>query len=275
MAVLDFAWTKPALPAVAAFVAPDGTKITGLAGYISYDKTGKNVEAPYIQAALAAGFDFSLIWETHGKAADGGAPVGAAEGRDASAMADARGYPADAAILFALADPTRSVSSEWSAIEGYIRAAKAAGHRAKVGGYGDQALVEHMLSIGAIDFAWQVGAWSLADSKVGHLCQQLGYVLDNTCDWNKVLKSEYGQWHANKEIDMTPDEHQYLLDTRAGVEQLMQISADLETLVKALAPAVGTAAPTPASGWSLSAADKAGIAAEVIAALQAHPFAPK
>jgi Domain of unknown function (DUF1906) len=275
MAVLDTSWSKPAPAQAAAFVAPDGTKVTGINLYISPDRTGKNGSAALCQAYLAAGLDVSLIWESYGGAANGGAAVGAVEGREASIMADDFGYPADSAILFALADPVRSQSSQWDAIYGYTRAAHDAGHRALIGGYGDQALLENMRNRQAINFGWQVGAWSVSHSPLCHLVQQLGYVLNNTCDWNKVTNPEYGQWHAHKEIDMTPDEHQYLLDTRAGVQQLMQISTDLETLVKALAPAVGTAAPTPASGWNLSAADKAGIAAEVIAALQAHPFAPK
>jgi Domain of unknown function (DUF1906) len=155
MYIADESWAKtdPAKLVAAGY--------TGIIGYCSYDKSGKNLDSDHIKAYHAVGLHVGLVWETFGQAAQGGGGTGEGEARDF--IAQARALGATGGTLWMVGeDPTKEPPPQWPGPEAYFGTAKP---RMRTGGftlgdYGSEALVNDLKSKGLVDRKWFVGGWS-------------------------------------------------------------------------------------------------------------------
>lgn len=197
-AVVDYSFARP---------NPADIKAAGYQGvvrYLSWLPNAKVVTRPEAEAIWAAGLDLALVWESTAQAASGGRPAGQKEGAEALRQADAVGWPADRPVYFVLEDPTRIPTSSWPAVADYCRGLQDAGWPVeRVGGYGSQALIEHLLAAGLIGWGWQVGGWSPTVSGACHLYQRTtptmaGPAWAGDVDEDAVLKPDWGGWHPGQ-----------------------------------------------------------------------------
>lgn len=161
----DFAWTKPSpqalLDAGNSFVL----------GYIS-DDASKDLQNPmdYVNAGLRVG----LVFETYTNRAAEGYGSGKADGQHSEQAANARGYPVDAPLFFAVDYDAQP--GDFGAIQDYANGFNEATRR-PVGIYGSFTVVEHFVTLGQapIQFGWQAAAWSGGNlSSKAHLYQRIG-----------------------------------------------------------------------------------------------------
>lgn len=201
--VFDYSFARP---------DPVSMKVSGADGVVRYLAPLPNtkvIDAAERDRLLAAGLSITLIWESVAQRALAGANAGTVDAHTAIGMAQALGYPDNAAIYFCLEDPSKLPRSQWPKVLAYIEAVAAVGGPYRRGGYGSQDLVEETLRQGFISKGWQVEGWSAGVSLTCHLFQRSNsrsHPFPGT-DENVCLQDDWGQWSPNQppeEDDMAP-----------------------------------------------------------------------
>jgi len=199
--VVDYSFSRPSLSAI------KGAGYVGAIRYLAPLPNQKVVSPAEAQSIWAAGLDLTLVWESYAQSASGGRSVGAAEGAEALAQANALPWPSNRPIYFVMEDPNVVPQSTWPQIEAYCEGLGDAGiPPSRRGGYGSQALIEHLLSIGAITFGWQVEDWSSSVSSMCRLYQRSAPTLApaslvGSIDEDAVLQGDWGQWNPSSPGD--------------------------------------------------------------------------
>lgn len=193
--------------------------------YLSHTDA-KNLSATEAGALLAAGIGILLNWESaNGRPLLGGA-AGAADGRDAAAMAESLGAPHGLTIYYSC---DRDVtSSQFDAIAAYYQqAGNSTAGRYRVGIYGELSVIDEMHRRGVVTSEWQTYAWS--NGKLSANTDLYQYLNSQTLagagvDFDKIMHpAELGAWwpagHAPSGgsgnpigDDVTPEQMQQLLD---------------------------------------------------------------
>lgn len=225
----DFSFARPDLAQL---------KAEGYAGVIRYvspdvpSTHGKILFTTEKDNILSAGLDLLLNFEWYEGRCNEGANAGYDDAVTAMASATLLGYPKGKCIYFSHDIDTY----DWPKIDAYFRAihTELDGHYL-VGAYGSYELVKHLLDANLIDRAWQTTAWSggLREPRAG--IYQNGYRGD--IDINEVTRTDIGSWLENnptqEEEIMTPQEHQWLIDTAT---KMQKVSYAMDNTV---GPAVG------------------------------------
>lgn len=136
----------------------DQMKRAGVVGIIRYLSTTawKNITKSEYQAAIGAGLQVALVWETTGTMTDGGFAAGARDGGYAKAQATALGYPSNGILYWAV---DHQPHGDLDTIEAYGRGfASTCGFHARP--YGNDLVVDTMVARGVADAGWQCAAWS-------------------------------------------------------------------------------------------------------------------
>jgi hypothetical protein len=202
-AVCDYSYARPD-PAVI-----KAAGYLGVVRYLSWQPNAKNITSGELAALWGAGLDVALVWETGAQAASGGYPIGHSEGAEALRQANALGWPSTRPVYFVMEDPNQVPTSQWSVIEEYCHGLQDAGWPLeRIGGYGSQALIEHLHTSGFISWGWQVEGWSATVSAVCHLYQRdtptlAPAALVGSIDEDAVLQADWGGWNGQT-ISPTP-----------------------------------------------------------------------
>lgn len=188
-----------------AALAPAVLLASGYKGKVRYldwlPNTKVLTDAEWSQA-VAAAFPVSPVWESSGNpAVAGGASQGALDGAEAARQLAVLGCPRRFVWVVA-EDPSRVAVGQWPTIVAYLAvfASKLPGGVAQLGGYGSQALVEHLLTSGAVSKGWQVGGWSTSVSQLPGMClyQRLYPTIADAqikgeVDEDVALQADWGQ----------------------------------------------------------------------------------
>jgi hypothetical protein len=141
-----------------------------------------------------AGLNIISVWETCEDRALGGAQAGKEDGQAALAEAIKVGQPKGSTIYFAVDFDANS--SQFDAIEAYLRAASNEITGYNVGVYGSYVVVEEMAKRNACKYFWQTYAWS-GGKKSQHMnvyqYKNGANVLDISCDLDESFGNE-GWW---------------------------------------------------------------------------------
>lgn len=204
MNVADYAWSRPDL---------EQLKAAGFTGVIRYlcnrstdspeSTDGKRITPSEAADIRAHGLDLGLVWETTANRAGDGFAAGAGDALKAEQQADEIGYPADAAIYYAV-DYEASATQVLYYFSGVRRSA-----RRPVGVYGSYQVVEGVADMGLATYLWQTVAWSYgARSDRAHLYQRNDFALpkvDGDYDENEVLQpADWGGWTYTVKADVDP-----------------------------------------------------------------------
>jgi len=186
--VADESWSKtdPAALTAAGY--------TGVIGYCSYDRTGKNLDKAHIDSYHAAGLHVGLVWETHNQAASEGASTGTKEANDFLAQLQTLGATGGTVWMVG-EDPNALAPSQ--AIRDYFAAAAAiltpAGFR--LGDYGSERTVNDTVgAVPGVTRKWFVGGWSQTVN--ADLIQQSSHpgasTLNGSVDCNYAPADDWG-----------------------------------------------------------------------------------
>ena len=137
------------------------------------------------------------VFELSAGRPSGGASVGELDGKSAVNEAKLLKMPRSGCIYFAVDYDAKS--SDFGAIEAYLRAAKTQIGRYKIGVYGNYNVIEAMKSRGVCDCYWQTYAWS--NGKVSSNANVFQYKNDTqlgglSVDLDKAFGNE-GLWNLN------------------------------------------------------------------------------
>ena len=188
---------------------------TGICRYLS-NSPAKNLSATERNAALAAGLDIVLVWETTAGRSTEGVAAGTTDGVTAAQQAATLGAPRGM-TLYAATDS----DTDWPTVAAYQRAFNTAVSRGGYRGdlYGGFRVIAGAVTVGASTGPWQTSAWSGGQIHPAAVLYQNNYhvpISGVDCDSSMVLRSVNG-WHANllkpapkpapkppKEKEMTP-----------------------------------------------------------------------
>lgn len=192
----DYSFARPSLASIKA------AGYVGVVRYLCEQPNNKDIDSLDPNEAkeiLAAGLSLTLVWEGVAQEAQAGHAAGVAHATEALRQAALFGWPSDRPIYFVLEDPTKEPASDWPAIEAYCAGLVGVLGLARVGGYGSQALLEHLIGAKAITYGWQVGGWSASVSAVCHLYQRLATTIapasiKGSIDEDAALQADYGGW---------------------------------------------------------------------------------
>lgn len=186
----------------------DAVKAAGYQGilrYVSYEGFPKNITKQEMDYAQSIGLKIGIVWETTVNMMLRGAAGGAADSANANRQLDEM-LPIADAVYYAW--DTGYTSGNRGVIEDYLDACVGR----EPGLYGPYQAIEDIIGGGVCRLGWQSAggsgfgsgsggsAYSPADGGRGRrlsvhsaLYQHFGYVLSNTCDFNDILKSDWGQ----------------------------------------------------------------------------------
>lgn len=184
MAVWDYSFARPNLA---------GQGLEGVVRYLDFLPNGKVLSIAERDQIFSLGIPILLNWENGATDMRGGASVGATHGKEANRQADTLGWPKDRPIVYSADWDVQP--GEYNAVEAYLRAASAQGRPA--GFYGGIGPLDAMVSRGATAWAWQTLAWSHGKVSPNAMLYQDGVNSPNGTDHNKVMKSDWGQYHPN------------------------------------------------------------------------------
>lgn len=200
-------------------------KATGrgfIIGYVSENRTGKNITRAEVQAAHDAGLGVLLVYEYDPRAAEGGAPAGHVNGLTAIQGALAVGYPRGCAIAFAVDEQSLPLGALHDYATAFTGAVHTAGFRSM--GYGGLVTITFLLNAGLVDLGWQTYAWSNGqwDSRAAIRQYRNGVTIDGvTLDLDQTMRPDFGAWMPTTTgDDMTPEEHAILTELQATTRAL-------------------------------------------------------
>ena len=198
-------------------------------GYLSPDRTGKNLTTDLVRSYLDAGLAVLPVWEWAPDAALGGYTVGVHDATMACNMLDAMQWPQDRSVYFAIdfdvrADQMPSVvqymtaAREWCARRGY-----------RADAYGGFAVIRELLGRGLITYGWQTYAWSGGQWVPGAVLHQTDndtHVGFHVIDRDTAYVMDFGQWMpegwtspSNPGGPMDPQQSHELDDVNYAVTQ--------------------------------------------------------
>lgn len=197
----------------------------GALRYLAPLPNAKVITGDEIASLHANGLATGFVWESGASRASAGLAAGRADAYTANDLADSLGVPDTVTIYFAV-----DFDANPSTIEAYFQGAHDVSKR-PVGGYGSYAVVEHLLDAGLIVHAWQTVAWSHGQhSARAHLYQRADAAANPPpgTDVNEILQDDWGQWSPQGATDMTPEEHQALVDLKNIADALYASNARIE-----------------------------------------------
>jgi hypothetical protein len=164
--LIDFSWSKPTPAAVKA------AGHVGVLGYVSHDRTGKNLSPPQARAYRAAGLVVGLILEDGSGRAKAGKTAGVADRKFAEEQARALGYPHGCVLLYAV-----DFDATGAEVLPYFRGVASAQSEYGWGPYGSDKVIDAVAPLNP-DAAWQCEAWSgTRISSHAHLYQRIGHTV--------------------------------------------------------------------------------------------------
>jgi hypothetical protein len=164
--LIDCAWTKPAPAAVKA------AGHAGVLGYVSHDRTGKNLSPAQARAYRAAGLPVGLIFEDGSGRAKAGKTAGVADRKFAEEQARALGYPSGCVLLYAV-----DFDATGAEVLPYFRGVASVKSEYGWGPYGSDKVIDAVAPLNP-DAAWQCEAWSgTRVSSHANLYQRIGHTV--------------------------------------------------------------------------------------------------
>ena len=126
--------------------------------YLVPENYGKALTRAEAEAITGAGLRLLTVWETTAERAKGGAAAGAADGAQALQCARALDMPDRGIIYFAV--DFGAQAGDMTAIEAYLRAARAQTAEYEIGVYGPYNVIEYMAERQVCKAYWQCVGWS-------------------------------------------------------------------------------------------------------------------
>ncbi|MGI8333923.1 glycoside hydrolase domain-containing protein [Actinomadura scrupuli] len=188
---IDYAWGRPSITAL------KNAGVKFVARYLSHDTSGKNLTADEARKLSDAGIWIVVVWETTASRALAGRAAGVADAKAAAAQAKACGMPSGRPIYFAV--DFDATSSQQDEIHAYLDGAASVLGRGRIGVYAGYGPVRRAFNAKKITYAWQTYAWSGGNWDSRAQLQQ--YSNNHTvggvdCDYDRAMKSDYGQWRV-------------------------------------------------------------------------------
>lgn len=198
-------------------------------GYLSPDRTGKNLTEQLVTQYLAAGLAVLPVWEFDPQAPLGGYTRGVSDATDACRYLQALGWPKGRSVYFAIdfdvtADQMPTVvqymtaTAEWCAKFGY-----------RADAYGGYAVISELKRRGLIAYGWQTYAWSQGRWVPGIAIHQTTngvHVASHVVDEDQAYVHDFGQWMPDGWSDLTypggfmdPQQQQQLADASYAVTE--------------------------------------------------------
>lgn len=236
---VDYSWARP---------DPAKLKAAGkhfVVRYLSYDTSGKNLDAAEVKALHAAGVAVVANWENAAGDAKGGFATGQTYAREARAQVRALGIPDDRPIYFSV-DFDMNDNDAVKVAE-YFRGIATVLPLARIGVYGGYNTMHWAISHKWASWFWQTYAWSRDRWHSGVHIQQYhngANVAGGTVDLNRAMTDDYGAWGLDdvsaKDVwtyDVDPSGKSAY--TAAGATWAMLARTD--TLANSFAPKVSAA----------------------------------
>jgi len=160
--------------------------------YLSWDTTGKNIDASEYNHLRSLGISVVLNWEYNTQAPKNGYSQGVSDATKAESLRQSIGAPANAPVYFSV-DFDASPGDQ-SAIDNYLAGCASVIGHARVGVYGSYYVVERCYANGSASWFWQTYAWSGGSvSSHAHIYQFNNGIQSGNADENHALKPNYGQ----------------------------------------------------------------------------------
>lgn len=168
-----------------------------VAGYVSPDKTGKNLTLADIRDYHAAGIAVLPVWEFDPRAALHGYDRGLQDAHDACSMLAALGWPTNRSVFFAIDFDAQG--QELTAVRNYMIGAMegCAAHDMDADAYGSFAVIEELFAARLIRHGWQTYAWSHGQWVLGAAIRQTHNgisVAGHNVDQDQAYTLDFGQW---------------------------------------------------------------------------------
>jgi LysM repeat protein len=182
--VADYSWARPGAKALV------DAGFEGVMRYLSYDNTGKTVNASEYNDLRAHGLAVGLVWETTANRVLGGAIAGKSDAQEALRQANVLGH--DGVIYFAI-DFDASEAAQ-SAINDHFKAVAEIIGAARVGCYAGYWPLKRLFDAGLIAKGWQTLAWSGNNREArASLYQNGGQSFNGGVDINDVLNENWNE----------------------------------------------------------------------------------
>jgi hypothetical protein len=182
----DYSWYNPA----DSTLTSNGVQF--VCRYLSYDTTGKNIDAAEYTHLHGLGISVVLNWEYNTQAPKSGYSQGVSDATKAESLRQSIGAPANAPIYFSV-DFDASPGDQ-TAIDQYLAGAASVIGHSRVGVYGSYYVVERCYASGSASWFWQTYAWSGGSiSSHAHIHQFNNGIQSGNADEDHALKPEYGQ----------------------------------------------------------------------------------
>jgi hypothetical protein len=170
-------------------------------------RTSKRITGDEVTALHTAGLTIGIVAEGPKENVLKGRAVGLSDGEMAAEQATAVGFPLDRPIYFA--SDLDVFDSQFDDIAEYADGFReGSGGRAVQGCYGGAGVVQFCLDNGHAEFGWIASAssWHHGHTAPGAALHQRVAAAVEGCDDNLVLQTDWGQWPAPGDDDMTGDE---------------------------------------------------------------------
>lgn len=170
-------------------------------------RLSKRITTDEVSALHTAGLTLGIVAEGLKENILKGRAVGFEDGDMAAEQATAVGFPLDRPIYFA--SDIDVLDSQWGDVAAYAEGFReGSGDRPVQGCYGGAGVVQFCLDNGHAEFGWIASAssWHHGHTAPGaSLHQRVGGAVAG-CDDNLVLQTDWGQWPAPGDDEMTGDE---------------------------------------------------------------------
>lgn len=197
---VDYSWGRPDLAELARL----GKRF--IIRYVSWDRTGKNLNKSEADNAIAAGLSVVTNWEWDARDQLGGRSRGVEHAREADRLHRAAGGPAGRPIYFST--DFDASTAQLATCYAYLEGAASVLGWARVGVYGSRRTIDYMASRG-VRWLWQTYAWSGFSPLSGrfdednsrwhskanlHQYNNGVRVAGADCDLNRAMTVDFGQW---------------------------------------------------------------------------------
>jgi hypothetical protein len=182
----DYSWWNPSDSTLTS------NSVDFVCRYLSWDTTGKNIDAAEYTHLHGLGISVVLNWEYNTQAPKSGYSQGVSDATKAESLRQSIGAPANAPIYFSV-DFDASPGDQ-AAIDQYLSGAASVIGHARVGVYGSYYVVERCYANGSASWFWQTYAWSGGSiSSHAHIHQFNNGIQSGNADEDHALKPNYGQ----------------------------------------------------------------------------------
>lgn len=186
---VDYSWARP-----------DAVKLKAagkhfVVRYLSYDKTGKNLDAAEIKALIRAGVAVVANWENRAGDAKGGFGAGQTYAREAVAQTRALGMPDDRPIYFSV--DFDMTEHDAVAVGEFFRGIASVLPLHRIGIYGGYNAIRWAVTRKWAAWFWQTYAWSGGRWHPATHLQQYhngANVAGGDVDLNRAMTDDFGAW---------------------------------------------------------------------------------